>query len=269
MIAAAFPVMMAVLLAQAPAPNEAQPGPDVAPPTVAPAAPAPAAPAPADPDAAAQLVLQDAADKLAALDDEGARALAAPLADDPTLTPVLRARASMTLGVALAQLGRTDEARNAFVLALAQDPKVAPPLQARPEVLALLEEARGLAAAPKAPPTALPARPDPVRENALGWVRPTSYVIMGAGAVVLVLGAATAVGAFVWREYVYRFADPAQAPQFTRLLFPMALAAGLFILLSIPTAGTGLALWFLSGADGPLRESRPDALAEDAPAPKR
>jgi hypothetical protein len=72
-------------------------------------------------------------------------------------------------------------------------------------------------------------------------------------------GAAVAVGGFLLRAYLTRYATADQVTQLAPLLFPVVLAALALIVLSIPTGGTGLALFFLSGNDGPMKDTRPGA----------
>ncbi|MBI5495141.1 MAG: hypothetical protein HY904_08930 [Deltaproteobacteria bacterium] len=202
--------------------------------------------------------LADADALAAAMNLQGAAGALGALADDPTVPPALRAKAALKLGLVEQQRGLPDRAVLAFKAALAQDPSITLPAQAAPEAGALFQQARGELAAWKPPPAPLPAKVVPVSDPALGWIRPTSYAVIGAGGVMLVAGAVVAMGGFVLREYTFRFAAADYAPTLTRALLPVAVAAAALVLLAIPTGGTGLALFFLSGRDGPLRDRTTD-----------
>lgn len=195
---------------------------------------------------------------LASLDDEGARGIASALADDPTVPVKVRAQAALRVGIAEANLAHPDEAARAFKAALGQDPSIALPVDTQPKAQELFNAARTELATAPHPQQALPPREKSVTSPALGWVRPTSFVVMGAGGVMLVAGGVLALTGTILRWYSDQVKDPVDRMNVTRSLLPIALLAGAAILLSIPIAGTGLALFFLSGSDGPLSETRPD-----------
>lgn len=195
--------------------------------------------------------------RLALLDDEGARTAVAPLVDDPTLPAKVRAQAALRVGLAESNLAHPDDAVKAFKLALGADPSVVLPSDAQPKAQELFRTARTELATTEKPPPPLPPREKPATEPAMGWVRPTSFAVMGAGAVFFVAGGVLAVAGTALRWYSDQVPDPVDRQNITRSLLPIALLAGAAILLSIPIAGTGVALFFLSGEDGPLRNVKP------------
>ncbi|MEW5847498.1 MAG: hypothetical protein AB2A00_01745 [Myxococcota bacterium] len=226
-------------------------------------APAPATTTPVVEKLTPQQRIEKADALLASLDDEAAREMVRPLVDDPTVSPRLRAQAGLRLGLAEVNLLRPEQAQQAFKGALGADPTLQLPVDASPKAHELFEAARLDLATSRTRPKALPEKPARQQEPALGWVRPTSLMLLASGFVLLGLGGAVAVGGVILREWTVRQPDPTSQAQYTRLLLPLALAAGGSIALSIPVAGTGLALFFLSGEEGPLRDKNP--VDPDAP----
>jgi hypothetical protein len=107
-----------------------------------------------------------------------------------------------------------------------------------------------------AKPAPPPPQQSPAQEPVLGWTRPTGILLMASGLAVLGVGALLAGTFAVVRWYLFtRVEDAVLFNDLTRALVPLALAAAGAILLSVPVTGTGLALFFLSGSEGPLRNT--------------
>lgn len=212
----------------------------------------------------AQARLADAEARLRGLDDARARDVAAALADDPTQPASVRVRAGLVLGQARVNLGDSAGAVAAFRAALGTDTKAALPADAPVAARRAFEDAQKSLAAPPVPKAApLPPKEDPTQEPILQWMRPSSVVLMVAGGVALAAGALVVVAGVVAREWAIRSGDKLEQQTITRALVPLAVFAGTFILGSIPLGGLGLAMFFLSSLDGPLKPKPAAAAAAE------